>query len=430
MTEGETERDRDVGGMRSRSASWLAWSLAGLSVAMFVAGVALTILSLSGAPDTRPSSTWGTVGGLLIFVPFLAFPLVGALIASKRPHNPIGWICLTAGLFWMLISLPISFGPYPVTSAALTQGVWVPPVGLLGIYVILLFPDGKLPSRKWRPFAWFAGMVMFLICVGFIFLPGPLEGYPGVRNPFGLEGQPWASVAASVVLPLLPLCMLASALSLVWRYRHAGREMREQIKWVAFAASLVAAGYLVTLISGLVLASEASSAWRAFLEIMVQLSFAGIPVAIGFAVLKYRLYDIDFIINRALVYGLSTILLVATYFGGVVGSQYVFRTLTGGETQLAIVASTLAIAAVFNPLRRRMQAFVDSRFYRRKYDAAKTLAAFSARLRNETDVDVLRNDVIGVVSSTVQPAHASLWLRPDPEHEGRSAAFTQFGHHE
>jgi len=416
--------------MRSRSASWLAWSLAGLSVAMFVAGVALTILSLSGAPDTRPSSTWGTVGGLLIFVPFLAFPLVGALIASKRPHNPIGWICLTAGLFWMLISLPISFGPYPVTSAALTQGVWVPPVGLLGIYVILLFPDGKLPSRKWRPFAWFAGMVMFLICVGFIFLPGPLEGYPGVRNPFGLEGQPWASVAASVVLPLLPLCMLASALSLVWRYRHAGREMREQIKWVAFAASLVAAGYLVTLISGLVLASEASSAWRAFLEIMVQLSFAGIPVAIGFAVLKYRLYDIDFIINRALVYGLSTILLVATYFGGVVGSQYVFRTLTGGETQLAIVASTLAIAAVFNPLRRRMRAFVDSRFYRRKYDAAKTLAAFSARLRNETDVDVLRNDVIGVVSSTVQPAHASLWLRPDPEHEGRSAAFTQFGHHE
>ena len=352
MTEGETERDRDVGGMRSRSASWLAWSLAGLSVAMFVAGVALTILSLSGAPDTRPSSTWGTVGGLLIFVPFLAFPLVGALIASKRPHNPIGWICLTAGLFWMLISLPISFGPYPVTSAALTQGVWVPPVGLLGIYVILLFPDGKLPSRKWRPFAWFAGMVMFLICVGFIFLPGPLEGYPGVRNPFGLEGQPWASVAASVVLPLLPLCMLASALSLVWRYRHAGREMREQIKWVAFAASLVAAGYLVTLISGLVLASEASSAWRAFLEIMVQLSFAGIPVAIGFAVLKYRLYDIDFIINRALVYGLSTILLVATYFGGVVGSQYVFRTLTGGETQLAIVASTLAIAAVFNPLER------------------------------------------------------------------------------
>src|SRR5215218_8561269 len=387
--------------MRSRSASWLAWSLAGLSVAMFVAGVALTILSLSGAPDTRPSSTWGTVGGLLIFVPFLAFPLVGALIASKRPHNPIGWICLTAGLFWMLISLPISFGPYPVTSAALTQGVWVPPVGLLGIYVILLFPDGKLPSRKWRPFAWFAGMVMFLICVGFIFLPGPLEGYPGVRNPFGLEGQPWVSVAAYVLLPLLPLCMLASALSLVLRYRHAGGEVREQIKWVAFAASLVAAGYLIILISGLFFPPEASAAWRTSLEaleeIMVQLSFAGIPVAIGFAVLKYRLYDIDLLINRALVYGPLTILLAATYFGGVVGLQRLFSPIVGGDSGLATVATTLAIAALFNPLRRRIQSFIDRRFYRSKYDARKTLEAFSTKLRDETDLQALSDDLVGVV---------------------------------
>src|SRR5215218_3883408 len=189
--------------------------------------------------------------------------------------------------------------------------------------------------------------------------------------------------------------------------------MREQIKWVAFAASLVAAGYLVTLISGLVLASEASSAWRAFLEIMVQLSFAGIPVAIGFAVLKYRLYDIDFIINRALVYGLSTILLVAAYFGGVVGSQYVFRTLTGGESQLAVVASTLAIAALFNPLRRRIQSFIDHRFYRRKYDARKTLEAFSVKLREETDLAALNDDLVGVVRETMQPAHVSLWLRPE-----------------
>src|SRR5215212_3536888 len=150
--------------MRSRSASWLAWSLAGLSVAMFVAGVALTILSLSGAPDTRPSSTWGTVGGLLVSVPYLAFPLVGALIASKRPHNPIGWICLTAGLFWMLIlSGPVGSVPYPVSSAALTQGLWVPPVGLLGIYMILLFPDGKLPSKRWRPLAWFSGALIAVI---------------------------------------------------------------------------------------------------------------------------------------------------------------------------------------------------------------------------------------------------------------------------
>src|SRR5829696_2963518 len=134
--------------MRFRASSWLAWSLAGLSLTMFVAGVVLTLLSLSGAPDTRPSSTWdtvGTVGGLLVSVPFLAFPLVGALIASKRPHNPIGWICLTAGLFWMLLSVPTDSGPGSVALDALTQWLWVPPVGLLGIYMILLFPDGKLP---------------------------------------------------------------------------------------------------------------------------------------------------------------------------------------------------------------------------------------------------------------------------------------------
>lgn len=131
----------------------------------------------------------------------------------------------------LILSGPIGSVPYPVTSAALTQGLWVPPVGLLGIYMILLFPDGKLPSRRWRPLAWFSGALIAVICVGFVFIPGALEGYPGVRNPFGLEGQPWVSVAAYVLLPLLPLCMLASALSLVLRYRHAGGEVRQQIKW-------------------------------------------------------------------------------------------------------------------------------------------------------------------------------------------------------
>jgi hypothetical protein len=420
--------------MRFRASSWLAWALAGLSVAIFVAGVGLTLLSLSGAADTRPSSTsWGTVGGLLVVVPYLAFPLVGALIASKRPHNPIGWICLTAGLFWMLIlSGPVGSVPYPVTSAALTQGLWVPPVGLLGIYMILLFPDGKLPSKRWRPLAWFSGALIAVICVGFIFVPGPLEGYPGVRNPFGLEGQPWVSAAVYVLLPLLPLCMLASALSLVWRYRHAGGEVREQIKWVAFAASLVAAGYLIILISGLFFPPEASAAWRTSLEaleeIMVQLSFAGIPVAIGFSVLKYRLYDIDLLINRALVYGPLTILLAATYFGGVVGLQRLFSPIVGGDSGLATVATTLAIAALFNPLGRRVQAFVDRCFYRSKYDAAKILEAFGSRLQNETDVDVLRNDVVEVARTTMQPAHVSLWLRPDPGPKARSAALRQFGH--
>jgi hypothetical protein len=183
--------------MSARAAAWLAWSLAGLSVAIFLASVALYIPSLAVAPDAHPSSTWGTVGGLLLLVPFLAFPLVGALITSKRPKNPIGWICLAAGLFWILVGLKEASDAYAVarfgsewsslTFDALIQWLWVPPVGLLGIYMILLFPDGKLPSRRWRPFAWFAGVVMALICVLFIFVPGPLVDHEGAQNPLGLE---------------------------------------------------------------------------------------------------------------------------------------------------------------------------------------------------------------------------------------------------
>jgi len=402
---------------------------------MFVAGVALTLLSLSGVPDTRPASTWGAVGDLLVLVPFLAFPLVGALIASKRSHNPIGWICLTVGLFWMfLASVPVGSGPYPVTSYALSQGLWVPPVGLLGIYMILLFPDGKLPSRRWRPFAWFSGVVMALICISFVLVPGPLEDHPGVRNPFGLESYPWLGIVALFAVLLLPLCILTSAFSLVLRYRRSGGEVREQIKWLAFAASFVGIVYFGSLITQLLFAPHSltpngtTPLWVSLDQNLLLLSYAGIPVAIGFAILKYRLYDIDLLINRTLVYGFLTISLVAVYFGGVVRLQRLFTPLMGESNGLATVASTLAIAALFNPLRRRIQSLTDRRFYRRKYDATKTLEAFGSRLREETDLDALSNDVVGVVSTTMQPAHVSLWLRPDPKPKARSGALRQFGH--
>ena len=417
--------------MSPRAAAWLAWSLAGLSVAMFLASVALTIMSLYDAPARRSPSTWGTgglIGGLVIFLPFLAFPLVGALIASKRPHNPVGWICLTVGFFWMLIALSDSYGayglakpgsiPYAVASEALGLWLWVPPVGLLGTYLILLFPNGRLPSRRWRPLAWLSGAVIVLASVGIALAPGPVEALGGVRNPFGLEGAPWVAYA-SVVVPLLPVCILASAVSLVLRYRRSGGEERQQVKWIAFAASFVGLVALITVVSTLMFAPEslqtagAQPLWLELLQDVELLSLAGVPVAVGFAILRHRLYDIDVLINRALVYGPLTILLALVYAGGVVGLQAALRALTGQESTLAVVASTLAIAALFNPLRGRVQAFVDRRFYRRKYDAAKTLAAFNARLRDETDLDTLGRDLMGVVRDAIQPEHVSLWLHSD-----------------
>jgi hypothetical protein len=418
---------------------------------MFVAGAILTILSLYvTAPAAQPFSDWGSggaIGNLLILAPFLAFTIVGALIASRRPENSIGWICLVAGLFWTLIALDdqyTAYGlattgvvPFPAAVAALSQWLWVPPVGLLSIYLILFFPDGRLPSRRWRPLAWFSGAVMALVSLAIALAPGPLPDLGGVRNPFGLEGYPWIADATNVIPALLPLCTLASALSLVLRYRRSGSEQREQIKWIAFAGSFVGLMSLITVVSTLIFAPEFPDStgtqplWLGVLQDVELLSFAGIPVAVGIAVLRYRLYDIDVIINRTLVYGSLTATLIALYFGGIVVLQRVFVLLTGQQSTLAVVASTLLIAALFNPLRRRIQSFIDRRFYRRKYDARKTLEAFTAKLRDETDFDALNAELVGVVNETIQPAHVSLWLRPDPEQwEKRRAAIREAGHNE
>src|SRR5215217_414347 len=414
--------------MSRRAASRLAWSLASLCVAMFVATVVLFFLTRS----VQPPSSWGT-GGLsivLIFLlPFLAFPLVGALIASRRPRNPIGWICLAAGNFWMLANLTSGYGtygllvarpgsvPFPAAIGSVGEWMWAPALGLLGTYLLLLFPDGRLPSRRWRPLAWLAGAVIVSVSLGTALRPGRLTDLGSIRNPFGLEEFPWMASAAQSATLLLPVCMLAAATSLVLRYRGSGGEEREQIKWLAFAAMILGLGFSSFVIPGILLSDDAGGdnpLWENILEDAVTLSFVGIPVAVGIAILRYRLYDIDIIINRTLVYGPLTAMLVLCYFGAVVFLQAAFRSLTGQESTLAVVASTLVIAALFNPLRRRIQGFIDRRFYRKKYDAAKTLEAFSARLRDETDLQALNGELTRVVRETMQPAHVSLWLRPEP----------------
>jgi hypothetical protein len=227
------------------------------------------------------------------------------------------------------------------------------------------------------------------------------------------------AVAVACVL-LLALCIFASALSLIWRYRHSEGETRQQIKWLTFAASFVGVTYLSALVGGILfvpdylLGEGSTPIWISLIFDMVLISFAGIPTAIGIAILRSRLYDIDIIINRALVYGSLTVTLAAVYFGGVVGTQAAFRALSGQQQQpqLAVVASTLAIAALFGPLRRGIQNAIDRRFYRRRYDAVRVLAKFGNRLRDEVELDTLSADLLEVVRETVQPVHASLWLRP------------------
>ena len=220
--------------------------------------------------------------------------------------------------------------------------------------------------------------------------------------------------------------MLASALSLVLRYRRSGGEERQQIKWIAFAASVVVVVYAIAMIASFVFPAESwttagSVWWLNLLTYAVLSSFTLVPIAVGIAVLKYRLYEIDIIINRALVYVSLTATLVALYLGGIVLLQRVFVAFTGQRSTLAVVASTLLIAALFNPLRRRIQSFIDRRFYRSKYDARKTLEAFSTKLREETDLEALTSEVVGVVRETMQPAHVSLWLRPETDSQGERA---------
>jgi hypothetical protein len=365
------------------------------------------------------------------FVLFLAFPIVGAVVASRRPRNPIGWILLAGGVLWMILAVTDSYFvygvarpgsvPYPVAIGTIgNQWLWITTVGLIGIYLLLLFPDGKLPSRRWRPLALFSAVVILLASVAEGLAPGPLENQGMARNPFGVETLPWVVGVSYIILPLLPLCILASAMSMVLRYRHSGGEVRQQIKWVAFVASFSGITYLIAMLSQLAMVVSEGGLprfpwWAEILFSVAILGFAGVPVAIGFAVLRYRLYDIDIIINRTLVYGSLTAMLVAIYFGGVATIQLLFRALTGQEQQpqLAVVVSTLAIAALFNPLRKRIQSFIDRRFYRRKYDARRTVEAFSAKLRDETDLETLNRDLAEVIEETLQPAHVSLWLRPD-----------------
>ena len=406
--------------MSTRTAAWIAWSLCAVSVALMALALALLLLSGSAALPSELGSLWGTA--VQITVDF-ALPILGGLIASRRPDNLIGWIVCAAAVANAMDYFADGYATYALLAEpnSLPGGLvtawvsnWVPmlALGLLPFF-LLLFPTGRLPSRRWRPVAVFAVLVYVVLPVGYAVLPGPLITFPSVENPLGHEG------AAGEIVPgvgrvsawmLFVLTSLVSLVSLVLRFRRSRREERQQIKWVAYAAAIIAAYLLVDSIFG--------EALDPISPILSAIFFGSLWVAIGVAILKYRLYNIDLLINRTLVYGALTEILAAVYFGGIVVLQRLFVVLTGGKSTLAVVASTLVIAALFNPLRRRIQSFIDRRFYRRKYDVTKTLETFSAKLREETDLDALSDDLVGVVRETMQPAHVSLWLRPDSPPRG------------
>jgi hypothetical protein len=385
--------------MSIRTAAWFAWAVCALSLALTALSFLLIALNLS--LKTPAYFFWPELTVLAI-----GYSVIGAIIASRLPNHPIGWICCAIGLIAAVDHFGGEYAVYALLAhpEALAGGkamlwlqgwFWMLFVGLI-VFLLLLFPTGRLPSSRWRPFAWVS---VAIISVGVIWSSAIS---PDVR--FDAPPSP-------IQLLVLLLGLVAAASVVVGRRGARGVE-RQQIKWLLYAGPIWFVGSALKIAVFFFMLVEGSwGLWVSYL--LVAVGGLGGPIAIGIAILRYRLYEIDILINRTLVYGSLTALLALVYFGGIVLLQRVFVVLTGEKSTLAVVASTLVIAALFNPLRRRVQAFVDRRFYRRKYDARKTLEAFSARLRDETDLGALRDELVGVVRETMQPAHVSLWLRPD-----------------
>jgi hypothetical protein len=400
--------------MSNRTATRLAWSMWALCVPLATFGGLLSFLASSGR--LGPGSGLAILLGVLL----LTFPTVGAVIASRRPENPIGWIfcavsfVIGVGIFaegYAAYALHAGSATLPGVQYSAWLSSWTGgPGALLGAaFLFLLFPDGRLPSRRWRLVAWMAALGGLLSALGWALEPGPLDAHPSLDNPFGIGGTLGGILKGLGVVGMvaLNLSVLLSGLSLMLRLRRARGVERQQLKWFVYSAAMMGGGFAASFVFSSGLAN--SIAWSLGI-----LGFMVLPVATGIALLRYRLYDIDRLINRTLVYGAVTAVLVVVYIVSVVALRGLVFGFTGRSSQLVVVASTLAIAALFNPLRWRIQGFIDRRFYRRKYDAARTLETFSARLRNETDLDELNGELVSVVKKTMQPAHASLWLR-EPE---------------
>ena len=385
----------------------LAALLAGLAVVLLALGIVLQ--AANGPLPGLTDESW-------TLVPLaIGFPAVGAVIAKRQPTHPIAWIFLGSGLGAGLAAFAYPYAKYalvtrpdavPLGLAVAWVSDWVWTTGGIPLlsFGLLLFPDGHLPSPRWRPVAWLAGATLAMFVFGSAFHTGPLANHPTIPNPLAIDAaEPLFRVLQPVSAICFPVVLSCSAASIVIRFRRARGLERQQLKWLAYAVAVFA-----------VVVALASREWAGWAVAQVAALFAlgFIPVAIGIAILRYRLFDIDRLISRTLVYGLLTALLAGVYATGVFVAGRLLDP-ARGRSELAVAASTLAVAALFQPLRRRIQNLVDRRFNRSRYDAARTVEAFSGRLREEIDLDSLSAELLTVIDQTMQPTRASLWLRQE-----------------
>jgi hypothetical protein len=407
-----------MGTVRTRRVGWLAWALA---VALAAADLALLIMTRTTPIPRGGAPRMLNAGWALLLL--VIFATMGALILARRPTNLIGWSFLIAGLGLAIQAFATEYAIYTLRTdpGVLPGGRWVawlrwlsfPAVTSALAALLLLFPTGRLVSPRWRPVAWLVIGWISLISITNIF--APFESYLP-ETPVRLTGGAARAVdtAGLVGWLLNGLVVPAAVACLIVRFRRSRGEERQQLKWLAYAGTMLAAGALAAPLLALLDQAgvvRVAPSLRTLVAGLAVLGLTGLPVAAGLAILKYRLYDIDRLINRTLVYGLLTVILGMTYAGAVLILGQVFGGVTQDPPSWAVAVATLAVAALFQPARRRIQAVVDRRFNRRKYDAAKTVEAFSIRLRDEVDLDALSAELLAVAHQTMQPTTATLWLR-------------------
>jgi hypothetical protein len=411
-----------LSGSRSSRVAWALWAL----TCLLLACIWVLIVLHRSVPKDVAFVLPRLAGSILV----LSTGTVGALIASRCPNNPIGWMFCAAALVWDIGAAATEYaifavvevpGKLPAGNVAVWLSAWVlVPSGLCLVFLLLLFPTGRLPSDRWKPVGWAAVAGILVVTVAAALTPGPISTtlFEAPPNPFGLSGMPWIRnlVVPGILVTLT--CAVAAATSLVSRLRKARSLERQQLKWFAAGGILVisslagvwvpmwASGTSISSASGLVIAAAGVAV------------LAAIPVTTGVAILRYRLYDIDVIINRTLVYGSLTTVLAGVFAALSILTQRVVLAMTGQESQAAVVLAALVVTALFQPLRARVQIVVDRHFYRRKYDTAQTLERFASQVRDKFELDQLTTELVAVVRETMQPSHASLWL--PPPHDARA----------